>query len=83
DTDSSSTVLIPLQNAGAREIATSLTSLVGSGEGGRDTASIVPIDSSNSIALRGDRARKGCGFRISRCTPSASPARGPRRSPRR
>lgn len=56
DTDSSSTVLIPLQNAGAREIATSLTSLVGSGEGGRDTASIVPIDSSNSIALRGDRA---------------------------
>ncbi|MHA3840773.1 type II secretion system secretin GspD [Sphingomonas aestuarii] len=56
DTDSSSTVLIPLQNAGAREIATSLTSLVGSGEGGRGTASIVPIDSSNSIALRGDKA---------------------------
>lgn len=56
DTDSSSTVLIPLQNAGAREIATSLTALVGSGEGGRGQASIVPIDSSNSIALRGDKA---------------------------
>lgn len=56
DADSSSTVLIPLQNAGAREIATSLTALVGSGEGGRGTASIVPIDSSNSIALRGDKA---------------------------
>lgn len=56
DTDSSSTVLIPLQNAGAREIATSLTALVGSAEGGRGTASIVPIDSSNSIALRGDKA---------------------------
>ena len=56
DTDSSSTVLIPLQNAGAREIATSLTALVGSGEGGRGIASIVPIDSSNSIALRGDKA---------------------------
>ncbi len=56
DTDSSSTVLIPLQNAGAREIATSLTALVASGEGGRGQASIVPIDSSNSIALRGDKA---------------------------
>jgi len=56
DTDSSSTVLIPLANAGAREIATSLTALVGSGEGGRGQASIVPIDSSNSIALRGDKA---------------------------
>lgn len=56
DTDSSSTVLIPLQNAGAREIAGSLTALVGSGEGGRGQASIVPIDSSNSIALRGDKA---------------------------
>src|SRR3546814_6478303 len=46
-----------LKNAGAREIATSLQALVGSGggEGGAAApATVVPIDSSNSIAIRGD-----------------------------
>ncbi|OJY62995.1 MAG: type II secretion system protein GspD [Sphingobium sp. 66-54] len=55
DTDGSSTALIPLKNAGAREIATSLQTLVGGGgEGAAANATIVAIDSSNSIAIRGD-----------------------------
>jgi len=54
DTDGSSTALIPLKNAGAREIAASLQTLVGGGEGGVASATIVAIDSSNSIAIRGD-----------------------------
>src|SRR3546814_17392457 len=52
-----STQTVMLKNAGAREIATSLQALVGSGggEGGAAApATVVPIDSSNSIALRGD-----------------------------
>jgi general secretion pathway protein D len=55
DTDGSSTALIALKNAGAREIAASLQTLVsGGGEGGVASATIVAIDSSNSIAIRGD-----------------------------
>ncbi|WOK36832.1 type II secretion system secretin GspD [Sphingomonas sp. C3-2] len=58
DRDGSSTTVIALRNAGAREIATSLQQLVGAGGGGENArgpaAMIVPIDSSNSIALRGD-----------------------------
>lgn len=53
DADGSSTALVPLKNAGAREIAGSLQTLVG-GEGGGANATIVAIDSSNSIAIRGD-----------------------------
>ncbi len=56
DRDTASTQLLPLQNAGAREIAEALAALVASGEAGRATVSVVPIDSSNSIALRGDSA---------------------------
>lgn len=56
DRDRSSTRVIPLRNAGAREIAQSLGQLVGPrGEGGAGV-SIVAIDSSNSVALRGDPA---------------------------
>ena len=55
DRDTASTQLVALENAGAREIADALTALVG--EGGEGAAvSVVPIDSSNSIALRGDAA---------------------------
>ena len=55
DTDGSSTSLVPLQNAGAREIATSLQALVaGGGENAPSSATVVAIDSSNSIAIRGD-----------------------------
>lgn len=58
DTDIASTALIQLRNAGAREIATSLHALISGGGNGGDTSgvSIVPIDSSNSIAIRGDAA---------------------------
>jgi general secretion pathway protein D len=55
DRDSSTTRLVALRNAGAREIATSLNALMEGGEGSR-AATIVAIDSSNSIALRGDAA---------------------------
>jgi general secretion pathway protein D len=57
DTDSSSTTLVALKNAGAREIATSIQALIaGGGEGGAPSATVVAIDSSNSIAIRGDAA---------------------------
>ncbi len=50
DSDTAATRIIALKNAGARDIATSLQALAGAE--GRVT--IVAIDSSNSIALRGD-----------------------------
>src|SRR3546814_14724210 len=52
-----STQTVMLKNAGAREIATSLQALVGSGggEGGAAApATVVPIDSSHCTAIRGD-----------------------------
>lgn len=56
DRDTASTQTVMLKNAGAREIATSLQALVasGSGEGATRAATIVPVDSSNSVAIRGD-----------------------------
>lgn len=56
DRDSAATQVVPLKNAGAREIATSLQALAGqgSGEGASSPVTIVAFDSSNSIALRGD-----------------------------
>ncbi|MEO9599752.1 type II secretion system secretin GspD [Parasphingorhabdus sp.] len=56
DRDSAASTIINLKNAGAREIATSLQALAeqGGGEGSRAPVTVVPIDSSNSIALRGD-----------------------------
>lgn len=62
DTDNASTRVVALKNAGAREIATALQTLIGSGpqgQGGVTTgpsASVVAIVSSNAIALRGDPA---------------------------
>lgn len=58
DQDGAATQIVNLKNAGAREIATSLQTLVGQGQqGGAGYAvSVVPVDSSNSIALRGDPA---------------------------
>ena len=57
DQDSSATTLVPLRNAGAREIAQSLGALIGGsgapGTGG-PTATVVAVDSSNAIVLRGD-----------------------------
>jgi general secretion pathway protein D len=55
DRDGTATRVIALKNAGAREIAASLAQLVGpAAEGAPAQAAIVPIDSSNAVALRGD-----------------------------
>lgn len=60
DTDNAATRLVALKNAGAREIATALQQLVqGSqqqGAPGASTVSVVPVTSSNAVALRGDPA---------------------------
>lgn len=56
DRDTSTSRIISLSNAGAREVAAALQALVpSSGEGASAAVAIVPIDSSNSIALRGDQ----------------------------
>ncbi len=54
----SSTTVVALKNAGAREIAAALRDLANATRGadGGSGVGIVPIDSSNSIALRGDPA---------------------------
>lgn len=69
DTDNATTRVIALRNAGAREIATALQALTGAGTGGGGGApagqggtggapgvSVVAVDSSNSLILRGDAA---------------------------
>ena len=50
DVDSQTTRIVGLDNSGAREIAAALVQLAPEG------VSVVPIDSSNAIALRGDAA---------------------------
>ncbi|MBS7669010.1 type II secretion system secretin GspD [Croceicoccus gelatinilyticus] len=55
DTDNSSTEMIGLNHAGAREIAAALTQLVPQGAQGGALASVVAVDSSNSLLLRGER----------------------------
>ena len=58
DNDTASTRVVTLRNANAREIATALQSLGQAGQGaapgGGQTASVVAIESANSIAIRGD-----------------------------
>jgi general secretion pathway protein D len=55
DRDATATRLVTLTNAGAREIAESLTALgAGGAEGGRAAVTVAAIDGSNAIALRGD-----------------------------
>lgn len=55
DRDTTRSQIVSLRNAGAREIATALQALAGAGgEGAGPPVTIVPIDSSNAIALRGD-----------------------------
>ena len=64
DTDQAATRVITLKNANAREIATALTALAGGGGapaaggavGNGPGVSVVAVESSNSIALRGDPA---------------------------
>jgi len=60
DSDTNTTTIVALTNAGAREIATSLQTLLSGGSGGggaegaQGNATVVAVDSSNSIAIRGD-----------------------------
>jgi general secretion pathway protein D len=54
DRERAATRVIPLRNAGAREIAQSLNQLAGGREGAPATVSVVAVDSANSLALRGD-----------------------------
>ena len=55
DTDQAATRVVALKNAGAREIAQALQTLT-QGEGARGAVAVSAIDSSNSIALRGQAA---------------------------
>lgn len=55
DVDASASEIIALNNAGAREIAASLQGLVTGGEGPAPAA-VVPVDSSNSLLIRGEPA---------------------------
>ena len=50
DRDTAATRVVELENAGTREIAEALSAL------GGNAVSVVPVDSANSIALRGDAA---------------------------
>ena len=70
DTDSAATRVVALRNASAREIATALQSLAGgtgaggggggnAPAGGGGSVSVVAIESSNSVALRGDPSSVG------------------------
>jgi general secretion pathway protein D len=62
DTDNAATRVIALKNASAKEIAAALQGLLGGAPGGQGgaasaggpAASVVAIDSANSVALRGD-----------------------------
>ncbi|MEO9132352.1 MAG: type II secretion system secretin GspD [Sphingomonas sp.] len=61
DIDNASTRVVALKNAGAREIATALQALIGTGQSGAGQGatagqgvSVVAVTSSNSVALRGD-----------------------------
>lgn len=54
DSDTNTTTVVALANAGAREIAASLQALLQGGEGAQPSATVVAVDASNSIALRGD-----------------------------
>ncbi|MDB5679182.1 type II secretion system secretin GspD [Sphingomonas bacterium] len=61
DTDGAATSVVALQNANAKEIATALTALIGGGAAGgvgsgTSNASVVAIESSNAVAIRGDAA---------------------------
>lgn len=56
DRDQSSSEALVLEHAGAREVATALTQLLGPGEGGRVPASVVAVDGAATVLLRGDAA---------------------------
>lgn len=58
DRDRSSSEVVALKNAGPRDLAQSLNALIGQRDNnGRLAVSVVPIDASNAIAIRGDAAQ--------------------------
>lgn len=58
DRDRSSNEVVALKNAGPRDLAQSLNALIGQRENsGRLAVTVVPIDASNAIAIRGDTAQ--------------------------
>jgi general secretion pathway protein D len=60
DRDRASTRMVPLKNAGAREMATALEQLMRRTRGAENagpTATIVAVDAANAIAIRGDAAQ--------------------------
>src|SRR3546814_3849088 len=60
DRDRAGIDTVTLRNSSAREIAATVNSLFGTGggEGGNAALSILPVESSNSIVVRGDPALK-------------------------
>lgn len=57
DRDNAATQTVMLEHAGAREIATALSQLVpAGGEGARSLATVVAVDSSNAVLMRGEPA---------------------------
>jgi len=54
DADGSSTRVVALKNAGAREIATALQALIPAAAQGGPSVSVVPVVSANAVAIRGD-----------------------------
>jgi general secretion pathway protein D len=57
DRDNAATQTVILDHAGAREIATALSQLVpAGGEGARALATVVAVDSSNAVLMRGEPA---------------------------
>ncbi len=54
DQDRAGFLTIDLAHLGAREMATALGQLIASGEGGRAMATVVPVESANAVALRGE-----------------------------
>lgn len=58
DRDTTTSQIVSLRNAGAREIAAALQAMVpAAGEGAQAPVAVVAVDSSNAIALRGDATR--------------------------
>ncbi len=54
DRDRLTSRVVPLKNAGAREIAAALTQLAGTAGGDTRPVSVVAVDSANAVALRGE-----------------------------
>ncbi len=59
DADNAATRVVALKNASAREIAQALQALVPAGQNNGPAVSVVPVQSSNAVAIRGDSSTVG------------------------